>query len=324
MTQDPPAWLGEDDEDRPARGRRWVLAAIATIPWLVVLALLLSGSVRGLGASGPEGAHPKATVDGTADRADPPAASSTAGPPDGSGRHKTAAADVGEVSGPPQPGAEGHVLDVPGIDPAVAALAKTVARAWLTDVGPRLQIEGIQPQADHYLEQAMVEAVHEHDGLAVAIVLALVLERDGERYVDVALRRLAVPVHLTDSGPRPGGQPWWLPDPELRPHLPEPTPEHDPDLALAIAELLAEHAYEDVEVTRLGRHGRGWLIAEGTARLPDGRTLLGPLWLRETPTGPRLLDSAAATPDQGERGPPIPTGDHHDPTPDLDPREEQP
>jgi hypothetical protein len=325
MTKDLPTWLSEDDdEDRPPGGRRWVLAALATLPWLVVVALLLTGVGPGDRPSSPEVRRTAPSAEAAATPSDvedgAPAGGGAAG---GEARDATASGDDEERSSAPS-GAEEHTAEPAAVDPAVAALASAVARAWLTDVGPRLQIEGVQPQADRYLEQAMVEAVDEHDGLAVATVLALVLERDGERYVDVALQRLAVPLRLTDAGPRPAGPPWWLPDPDVRPHLPEAAPEHDPDLALATAELLAEHAYEDVEITHLARQGGGWLIAEVTGRLPDGRPLLGPVWLRETPSGPRLLGSVTGTPGQEGSGPSDATGDHHVPAPDQEHAEEQP
>jgi hypothetical protein len=323
MTKPPPTWLGdEQDEDRPA-GRRWVLVGLATLPWLVVVTLLLTGVTPGGGAATSEVAHPVPASGEAPQQADVTTDSPSDGGPEDPEGGANVTADAGALSPTTPAGADGHAVGPAMMDPAVAALAKAVARAWLTDVGPRLQIEGIEPQADRYLEQAMVEAVDVHDGLAVATVLALVLERDGERYVDVALQRLAVPVRLTDAGPRPAGQPWWLPDADVRPHPPEPTPDDDPDLALAVTELLAEHDYDDVELTQLARHGGGWLIAEVSARLPDGRQLLGPVWLRETPRGPRLLGGTADARGQGGPEPPGPIGDHQAPTPDPDHHEEQ-
>jgi hypothetical protein len=298
MTRDLPSWLSEDDEapDQSAPTRRWLLVGAATLPWLVVVALLATGT----GSTGTEPAMDAATPsdasDGEGDAADAPVrlGPDPAEPPD--------RRPVPELDSSRPRATHDEARSGPDVDPATAdrtqeaaALAVMIARSWLTDVGPRLRVEGIDPRPDRYLEQAVVESVEVHGDLAVVGLLAVVLERDDDTYGEVAAHRLAVPVRLAPSGARPAGPPWWLPAPDLEPAPPALETLEDPDLGVAVAEVLASHGYEELEVLRLATHGDGLLVAEITARLGDGRRADGPVWLSPTPAGPAL---AGASPPQ--------------------------
>jgi hypothetical protein len=295
MTRDLPSWLSEDDDaaEPTSPTRRWLLLAAATLPWLVLGGLLATGALSTGAAPSADTARVADTdpaVDaGTPAPSDHPAAAHEAPP----ATPAPAAADDAPA-GPADRDRLGVDLTPPAAGPSqeAAALAVVIARAWLTDVGPRLRVEGVDPRPDQYLEQAVVESVTVHDDLAVVGLLAVVLGRDGDHYGEVAVRRVAVPIGLTSSGPRPAGRPWWLPDPDLRLAPPRLEVLEDPDLGVATAEVLAAHGYGDVEIVRLATHGSGLLVAELSARLDDEREVEGPVWLRMTPSGPQLVGAA--------------------------------
>jgi hypothetical protein len=310
MTKDVPSWLGEEVDEapsRPAPTRRWALLSFAALPWLVVAGLLVSGALPGRTTEPTTGAT--TAVGEPASSADPaehePRRET---PPDPAANDTGRGEDAEEGPDRAEPGA-GIPAAGTSADPLhreIAALATVVARAWLTDVGPRLHIEGVDARDDRYLEQATVETIDVRGEVAVATLLAVVLERDGDRYTDVSLRRLAVPVGLTPSGPRPTGPPWWLPDPDLQPRPPLLDVLDDPELGLATAERLTGAGYQDVEIERLSRHEDGWLVADVVARLSGDRDVRGPVWLPQGENGP------------GQVGDPgfeahHPTHDHHVP-----------
>jgi hypothetical protein len=166
------------------------------------------------------------------------------------------------------------------------ALAVVVARAWLTDVDPRLELDGL-PSAGtgRYVEHLVVEAVElpapEH---AVVTLLAVLLE--GEEELTAVVRRLAVPIAFDGDGAQPGGTPWWLPEPSLEARPPSTTPVEDLEELLAATEALHAAGYTDVALEPAGAHGgtRGARDRDGAhPRRGDGRRH------RVAPAAPRPL-----------------------------------
>jgi hypothetical protein len=317
VSDDLPSWLGTD-EDPPERRRpvtrRSAIVVLAVVPWLVVLGLL-AGDIL------PDRDQDPATDPPTHADADRNSTSPSATDHEGPEQHHDSS--HGAQHQDPEHG--GHLdgaaaIGAPPDDRAVGAVAAAVARSWLTDVGPALRIAGVDPIRDHYLEQAWVERIERGGSTAVVTLQAVVLERDGEVYTDVTLRRLAVPVALGAPGPRPAGPPWWLTDPELDPAAPRAEPVEDDDLALTVAELMADEGLRDVEISSLGRTEDDWLVAGVTARMSDGREVDGPVWLRRTPEGPALVGPPAAGPGAV---PPAPSDDSDD-TPIPSDTEEHP
>jgi hypothetical protein len=275
MSEGLPGWAEEvGDEERPRRATRpWVLV-LATVPWLVVLGLVLGGVVSG------DRAAPAAPVAPDEPSTHPPAPTHDApdmepedrptSPPE----HDTSEHD-GSVATPIPAAAQ--------VDP-VGPVALAVARAWLTDVGPRLELEGIAPRDDLYLEHGVVEHIEVHGDHAVVGVLAVVLVREDERYTRVLARRIAVPVAL---GPpvRPAGAPWWLGEVDLTTVPPDPlVEEDDPEVLLELGEALATAGVLDGEVLGASRTGDGWWLTRiGDPDTPQEQLAV---WLRPTPAGP--------------------------------------
>ena len=267
MPEGLPGWTDDvGDEEAPRRTTRpWVLV-LATVPWLVVLGLVLGGVVSGERASLPA---PPAATGAPGEAGDGPAGGvpedQHAPPPDHSEPAETRA---------PTP-ADG--------DP-VGAIALAVARAWLTDVGPHLALEGIAPRDDLYLEHGVVERIERHGDHAVVAVLAVVLVRDDERYARVVARRIAVPVAL---GPpvRPAGAPWWLGEVDLTTVPPDPLVEvDDPEVLLELSEALATAGVLDGEVLGASRTDDGWWLTRvGDPDTPGDQVAA---WLRPGTTGP--------------------------------------
>lgn len=317
MADDLPGWLGAEESDAAPRRprRRLLLPVVAGLPWLVLLALLLSGglSVPATSAGTSESVGPE--LDAAPPEEPGPAGTHGHDEPRDEGEPDATEGLDAPLGDPPADPSSGSTPDARPVGPAAhdggwQAMALAVARAWLTDVGPALPIEGMTPQPDRYLEHATVERI-DHDGdRAVATVQAVVLERDGEAYAEVALRRLAVPMREHDGMPRPAGAPWWLPDPSLEPHPPEGEPEDDPDVRLQVAEALTDAGLSDAEPREVTRIDDDWWVAEIHAELPDGRVVDGPVWLRSGPGGPIVAGTRSATP------PPS--------TPPDDPAEESP
>ncbi len=284
-----------DDEDGLARGdgrrRIRLLLAAATVPWLVVVLLVVRQAGEVPEPVGETAADPVA-----ADEPPQPAAVATD--------------DADEATDPVE------VLSLTEIrgdwrmgvgDGDVAAVAVLVARAWLTGVDPILPINGFDPYPDGYAEHLVVEAIERPDaGAAIVTLTAIVLEPDANGLAATP-RRLAVPLML-DDGVHPAGEPWWLPEPVLEPVTVELEPVSDPEEQLAAAEALTAAGYLDVELLTLG-NADGWpWIAQVRARTPGGAVVEGPVWLRRhlhgfVVVGTPLPDTVTRPVDAAEAGP---------------------
>jgi hypothetical protein len=293
MREDLPAWLGDDDEAEaePSATRRWWLLALAALPWVAIVLLLSTGTLPGQGAD--RGATDPHEPVGRAgdheageDHAD--ATPSHTGGPDRSAGPEPAP-PIAPAVGEQAPISDGERR---AVDDRVAAVAIVVARAWLTDVGPALEVEGVAPRSDRYLEHVTVERTEVMGEHAVVTLAAVVLERDGEVYTGVRARRLAVPVAL-DVPPRPAGPPWWLPDTDLAPVEPQLTEEiTDPEVLLSLAEALTESGLDGAAVVGAGRTADGWWVVEvgGTGATDqddsDGGDAPERVWMRPGRDGP--------------------------------------
>jgi hypothetical protein len=249
-----PDWLREEEEPERRRpsSRTIALVALAAIPWLVVVALVLRPA--------PGGADRDVPIEAVPDRA-------------------TGVARQGAEAAPP-PAPDDSVQVLGGARSATtladaAAVAVPVARAWASGAGATLAIDGLEPTGEPvYVEHLAVEAVDlPAPDAAVVTLLAVVLEvRDGT-YGPAHVRRLAVPVQVDGGGARPAGEPWWLPAPDLRPVRPATgAPIEDPDLLLEAAEALAAAGYADIDLTSLAASD-GWaLLATVRATAPGVAT----------------------------------------------------
>jgi hypothetical protein len=300
VTDDAPRWF-DDDAEPPARSRRLpTLLVAAVVPWVVLAVVLLRGVPTPTATDDALGAG---TVTATADDQDPPEdVPPVAGPPPGSGvttsdgddhdhatDHPTEhdhGPDAGPLASPPE---DAHVdgrapLDHPTrVAHGVAeALVIAIARAWLSDAGPDLEVEGVEVDRSGYLEHVAVERiVLEGDSSAVATVTIVVLDRDGDRYVGATVRRAAVPLHVTATTVHPAGQPWWLPSPlDLTPRPPETAPVEDEAVSAAVREALDAAGYRDPTVDELAVTDEGTLVASVTTSLPDGVPVRSAVWLR--------------------------------------------
>lgn len=196
MRDELPTWLGEpsDSAEDPRPRRLSLLLAMAAVPWVVMVVLLL-----GRGGDDVAAGHPH---DSRAVLAAPTPAPEV-GPPTPETPAPTAL--------PALPQAGSHVEVRPG---DVAAVVLAVARSWLTGVGPDLGIEGISAAERTYLEHLLIEGVEwVGDDLVVVTVLAAVLTPEEDHYRDVHLRRLAVPVRVAAGAISAAGRPWRLPGP---------------------------------------------------------------------------------------------------------------
>ncbi len=319
MREDLPSWA-EDDLDEPERrrtpGRPWLLV-LAVVPWLVVLGIVLTGPSgppapaspevgAGAVAGGNGAGTPTTPTDGHTSGGtdpDPPAPDREADPPvpDLDADLHAHAAGPPAVTSPHRAAADaGRTPDHAG-DPATVAVALLVARAWLTDVGPRLEFANIRPHEDTYLEHGTVESVQHVGGHAVVTISAIVLERDGDVYGHARARRLAVPISTGDP-PRPAGEPWWLADTVLEPAEPELTGVDDPDVLLALGESVGSLVPEVDELVEAGRTPDGWWVVQLTTHeRPEDpvRVWLPPEAERPPPaSGPADTDDTADTDDQ--------------------------
>lgn len=165
-----------------------------------------------------------------------------------------------------------------------AAVATLVARAWLTGVGPRLDVPGLAGPAGSYAEHLVVEAVdHPAPGAAVVTLLALVLRAEGDTYRDAEVQRVAVPLWFDGDGARPAGPPWRLPPPGLAVASPQVSEAiTDPEVLAAAGEALAAAGYAVTEVVSLGRV-QGWpLVVTAVATAPGSDAPAEHVvWLRE-------------------------------------------
>lgn len=267
---DAPPWMHVDDdweepESRriPSRGR--MIAVLAAVPWLVALALVVRS-----GGGAPAAPDPMPVEAATAHA--------------GTALERTTTADAvppaADASPPPISYANRPRVTVTAAD--AVAVATAVARAWLTGVGPALEVEGVGAARPTYAEHLVAEAVdHPAPGLAVVTLLGVVLDADGGTYHAATVRRLAVPVALDAAGAHPAGAPWWLPAPDLEPTAVARSPLEDPDLAVE-AVLAAENAgYVGVELLELAATDSWPLIATLRAIAP-GQTEMHEheVWMR--------------------------------------------
>jgi hypothetical protein len=351
-------WLGSTDDDTDGdapRRARPVLLALASVPWLVVIALLVLPGRMGSGdpAPGPAGAaDPTEATQGddrrstaAETRADTPLAGAEGerqdggsdGVGDGNGTDTTGPA--GDVQLPDEllalQGREvrGGWRVAAGPEEAVA-LAVVAGRAWLTGVEPVLEL-GFDPQPHPnggYAEHLVVESVEQPaaDALVVTLV-AVVLDVGGG---SPEVRRLAVPLAATSDGPRLAGSPWELPPPVLdQVTLPRETSTDPADLDAARM-ALASAGLTDLDLVALHRTA-GWpVIAEVTTGAAD-RT--HEVWLRPhlegfVVSGTTLAGASAteptsaaaseqgADPDPRNERPTGPESDLSGPAPDLETR----
>ncbi len=273
------AWdfLDKAPTRRPARRGRLAFAA-AALPW-AVLVLLLAGPFR-------RTAPPSLPPPGDSGAATAPNESPSSGAPSDLAR---APGPLGppeqEAAGSRAEGAAGvrfggRVAVGPG---DAAAVAMAVARAWLGDVGPPLELGLGRAGTGAYVEHLAVEAVnHPAPGAAVVTLVAVLLDAERGTYRSARVVRIGVPVRLDRVGARPAGVPWWLPAPELAPAAPTWMPvREEPELAEAGAALEAA-GYRSVEVRSLDRSDSWpWRVVAVAAAPGVATPSEHTVWLRE-------------------------------------------
>jgi len=275
-----------DEEPAPGR-RRWLLPLIA-VPWLVVAALLVLPGRGGPGAEGPSPttAAPEQVPD-LADRsgagaeerllhehADREPVTTTAEPPPTTGDGGGSAPELPAVTLELEE-LRGRWRVGPGSEEA-AALAVVIARAWLTGLGPRLELEGAAPDPGSYAEHLVVEAVEHPSPRTTAVTLVAVLLSDPEDAdAAVEVRRVVVPLATDGGSPRPAGAPWLLPGPALAQAEVDLQPLDDPAAGTAADTALAVAGLGELAVTDL-RTADGWPVV---ARASDGERE-HTIWLR--------------------------------------------
>lgn len=306
-----PLDLGDWDAPAPrSTSRRWMLLA-ASAPWIVVVAILMTGP-RSPGTSAPAASSPAPTTPDVA--SEPTTAPTTA----------TAPAAT-ESAAPPTPEAAPEITMTGGTGPTTrgeaVGLAAVVARSWLSTRPPGVDVEGLEPApgADgHYVEHLVVESLdHPARGALVVTVRALVLPVEGDAYGEGQQVRLAVPISLDADRARPAGTPWPLASDDLGVQVPTTAPVDDPDLMTAAAEAVTAAGYRDVALTALERTS-GWAwIAHVEARAPGHEGVAAhAIWLRSDvgrlvvagTTPPPPADPPGAAPTEGHSSPaPQPT-----------------
>jgi len=333
-------WLGstdDGDEDAPRQARP-LLLVLASVPWLVVIGLLVLPGRVGTEARGPDPGDPSRAG---ATHGDHEPGSDT-GPPGEAAADDPAPDDPApDDPAPDDPARETTDPEVAASDPPgqtvtlegrelrgrwrveagpeeAVALAVVVGRAWLTGVEPVLDL-GLDPSTrgdSGYAEHLVVEAV-EHpasDALVVTLV-AVMLDTDGG---SPAVRRLAVPIAMTPEGARLAGTPWDLPPPVLdRITLARETTTDEGDLDAARAALLAAGLTEPDLVAL--HHTGGWPVIAEVAT--PGTDLTHEVWLRRHHDGfvvaGTTLAGARTTTEQGAAAATAPDPD--EPEPDADP-----
>lgn len=265
-------WLEDEPSTRRPSRRAVAIGVAAAVPWLAVAAIVLLPS---------RGSAPDTDGAPTATAADAVPDGHTPDPRTRQDDHVPSVDDLLDEVTIVQ--LQGGWRDAPG--PAAAgAVATVAARAWLTGHAPRLDIDGLDSLGgDTYVEHVAVEAVEQMDAdIAVVSMLAVVLHGDP---LVVDWRRLAVAVRVDGTAPRPAGDPWWLPEPELRlePLVGEPV--DDPLIALQVVEALDQAGYRDVELVALERTASWPWRAHVDARTPAGRRVDTPVLLRQHPQG---------------------------------------
>lgn len=290
-------WLGSGDDDpdgdAPRRARP-LLLVLASVPWLVVIALLVlpgrmgtdgpaSAPADGTGGTETADGDDPSTVDASpgATPSDDPQGDGVGGTP-GTGTDTTADTGATNAELPDDiltlQGREvrGGWRVAAGAEEAVA-LAVVAGRAWLTGVEPILELafDPEPPSDGGYAEHLVVEAVEQPAADAIVVTLVAVVLDVGGGSPEV--RRLAVPVAVTPDGPRLAGSPWDLPPPILdQVALPRETSTDPTDLDAART-ALASAGLTDLDLVALHRTA-GWpVIAEvvtaGTDRIHE-------VWLR--------------------------------------------
>jgi hypothetical protein len=272
-------WLDDDGRggSAPSTGRPRVILVLAALPWLVVIALIVRPGPASISVdrSGSSDLTPGSALE----HPDGPVAESPAPDPGAASDPLPLAASASDHPGLELTEIRGRWRVAPGPEEATA-LAVVVARAWLTGLEPRLDVEGIEPvPGELYAEHLVVEAVEQASPEAAVVTLLAIL-LDGGDDLRTTVRRLAVPIAFERDGPRPAGPPWWLPGPQLEPLDPERMPLEDPEDLLAASHAIQAVGFEDVRLHGVWRTS-GWpVIAEATGTAPDGSRLDGPIWLR--------------------------------------------
>jgi hypothetical protein len=300
-------WLEPTDDDLDGVGPRRarpLLLALASVPWIVVIALLVLPGRLGADAT-PTDAASAAGEHREADPAyDPTGETGQHAPPDAppdvppdDGAVEAPAGEATADAGVPMPAPrhlgpgddvitlEGHERRgrwrVEAGEEEAVALAVVAGRAWLTGVEPVLDL-GLGPAQQGagggggYAEHLVVEAVEQPAPDAVVVTLvAVVLDAAGNS--PPAVRRLAIPVASTPNGPRLVGSPWELPPPILdRVVLAREATTDATDLEAARSALVAA-GLTDLDLVALHRTG-GWpVIAEVTT---PGTDVAREVWLR--------------------------------------------
>ncbi|HEX9889827.1 MAG TPA: hypothetical protein VGA69_10145 [Nitriliruptorales bacterium] len=264
------AWTWPADETDAAgdrTGRRWLLLASATVPWIVVLALLVRPGPVAVRAAEPLGT-PAAT----------PSSSPTAGPPATTTTHAPEDLDPDPMTLT----ASSSARHTPDVGDAITT-AVLVARAWFSGPGPTAIPVAADLAGDHpgYVEHLWVEAVDAPwRGQVVVTLGLLVLEPHGDELVPTA-RRLAVPVQLDRAGARAAGAPYLLPDPTVSFDPLAFQPVDDPDAANAAVDALTDAGYAVTEVVSLARSdGWPWAVTFVGSALDGSEPAERTVWLR--------------------------------------------
>ncbi|MEX2548622.1 MAG: hypothetical protein WD638_00220 [Nitriliruptoraceae bacterium] len=295
-----PDWFDDEDDEQPTPTprRRHLVLLLATVPWVLVAALLL------LPDRAVDEGETTATDDAEVMPSDQPTgqadARPSAGPSASEGDEATSAPTA------PTSLAEEGLLTLqefrgrwrvaPGEEEA-AALGVVIARASLTGLGPHLEVDGIAPDASTYAEHLVVEAVERPTSeVAVVTVLAVVLVDGSDGPARVELRRLAVPLATTGDGPRPVTAPWPLPAPDLIALQPDLEPLTDEATEAAAASALSaaglgEHTIESLATAD------GWPVVANLSDEDGQRSV----WLRPhldglVVAGTTLADHSQGTP----------------------------
>ncbi|MCC5949760.1 MAG: hypothetical protein JJT89_15010 [Nitriliruptoraceae bacterium] len=308
MNEDPP-WIDPPDpvteHGEGPRRLRWLLAALAAVPWIVVVAVLAAPSLRAptpAGTTGTDG--PVASVPGGAPTSQP-------------GHH-------GRSQQPDQPSAPGLTPATPGTDTtpgtdaaasraahghehgpradegpvtdrALEALATVVARSWLTGIGPAIgEVPVTAPDPDRYAEHLVVERIEADGDLALAIVLAVVLDAGDER-APPQLTRVAVPIHRDADRVRLAGTPYDLPVDQVATSALVSHPIADASVLEEVTEALEGAGFGAAELVGVERTASWPVLAH--LRLDDQPVTV---WLRSDGAAGFRLAGASGTTDHRE------------------------
>lgn len=268
-----PGWdVLEDRSDERPPGRSRLILVAAAVPWLVVAVIALRPQ-GGAGVNVQPAPTPSATASTTA--------TSTAD-------HVPAVPDVAGAAEPVASPSGGLRIATAGLPETAgtaqaAGVALLVARAWLSQVGPSLDVGVGSAGIRAYVEQLQAEDVAwPAPGSAVVSLTGLLLESDGERYTRARPVRIAVPLRLDARGVRPAGAPWWLPPPDLTTDEPAWQPVDDPTVGAAAGGALAAAGYEEISVHAVETSDTWPLRVRATAIAPGATDASEhTVWLRE-------------------------------------------